>query len=452
MGAVESKRKDKDFSHESLPAELHNLEIFVEEKLHREKPFRAWTTLAMVRAAQARLARQNQDYTYMREKLLSAVMCLDERAAEIIEQLAERTQNPRKTAAEKAKLRELEDDLVFIRQKQTLSISFNVGLAELQRGFLRRADYACKAARLQFNLHGQFFHRLFNDLVLLSIRRARTYDDDTEEFLSLERELQGNILSWLNPTAETPNPRLYLYALRELAVVQIFCNKTEDAMKTLDEMTGYLRDSPHWDARIFNLRARALYRKYRKSPNKSEARSLLDIALEHTESAFEKASGLKAGIQRYKTSGSLLADIQGAAKKNIIETGESLVNYGTVQLFRENPKEAIKSAAVAIELCRFNNPRLLAMGHLVAAEACKHIKEYADAYDHLERAKVLEIQVDHTYVGERRRAIEKELPRYLDLKGCKYSEAEDRIMGWLIERSNGSNVHQIANLEVIERT
>src|SRR6266705_1384358 len=103
----------------------------------------------MVKVAQARLARQNQDYAYMRRKLLASAGDLDRRAREIIQRLTELYAKPFRNRAENVETEELGDDLAFIRQKQTLSISFNVGLAELQRGFLRSADYACQAANLQ---------------------------------------------------------------------------------------------------------------------------------------------------------------------------------------------------------------------------------------------------------------------------------------------------------------
>ncbi|HJP93003.1 MAG TPA: hypothetical protein VJ875_13685 [Pyrinomonadaceae bacterium] len=442
VGAIETKRKrGLDHDYETLKADLQNLERFVETYLH-SGGLVAWTTLATVRAAQARLARQNQKYAYMRRKLLRAVHCLDERAAEIIKRLDELSRKTWNSRPEKVEIQELVDDLVFIRQKLTLSISFNVGLAELQRGFLRSADYACQTANLQFRLHGHLYHKKFNDLVLLSIRRARTSHSDKTMFSSLECELNDKVIRWLEPGNECDNPKLYLYALRELAVIQIHSGDFRAALRTLNKMKA---KHPRWSARISNLRARAYYRGWNLSPRKSRKPKLINNALRSSELSFTQAAGLSDGIQSYEGWRDLLTDIENSANKSLIDTIESLVTYGTVQLFLNNPDEAIKSAEVVIALCQNDNPRLLAMGHLVMAEAQTQKKLYAEADEHLANAKILEKQVDHRYVEDRRRAVEHHLPQYFDVTDLELKDAEKDLFGWYIEhRSRKENPNRIS--------
>jgi len=446
VGAIETKRKrQRDHNYEAIKDDLNNLKTFVEMHLHRPELKRfAWTTLAMVRMAQARLARQNQQYGYMREELLEAAHCLDQRAEEIIRRLSELHREPRKTAKMKAEIEELDDDLVFIRQKQTLSISFNVGLAELQRGFLRSADYACQAATLQFRLHGHFYHRKFNDLVLLSIRRARTPGNDRNEFRLLQAQLK-DILRCLEPSDTSGNPKLYLYALRELAVIQIYRRECDEALKTLEKMEGLQSVGQQWSARIYNLRARACYHGWNLSRQKAENSSLLDQALDFADISFKQAAVLDKGIQSYATWRTLLSRIENSTNKNLIDTIESLVTYATVQLFRQNPQQAIKCARVIIELCGKDNPRLHAMGHLVMAEAQTQEGQHVEAERHLANAKILEKKTDHRYVEDRRRAVERQMPQHLDLTGISFKDAKrEHLMGWYIERrSNKGNLHQI---------
>jgi hypothetical protein len=451
VAAIETKRKrGLDHQYETLAADLQNLEIFVKTHLHRGR-LMAWTTLATVRAAQARLARQNQQYAYMRRKLLRAVHCLDERAAEIIKRLDELNQKTWNSTPEKAEIEELADDLVFIRQKLALSISFNVGLAELQRGFLRSADYACQTANLQFRLHGRLYHKKFNDLVLLSIRRAQTSHSDKTKLSSLERELNDKIIRWLEPANECDNPKLYLYALRELVVIQIHSGDYRAALRTLDRMKA---KHPRWSARISNLRARASYRGWNLSPGKSRKPKLINDALRFSELAFAQAAALSNRIQSYETSRTLLADIENSTNKSLMDTMESLVTYGTVQLFLNNPDEAIKSAQAVIALCHNDNPRLLAMGHLIMAEAQTQKKFYAEANGHLANAKILEKQVDHRYVEDRRRAVEHHLPQYFDVTALEFKDAEKDLLGWYIEhRSGKENLNQIGrDIGIARRT
>lgn len=198
VAAIESRRKISPLN--VLADELKDLEAFVEKNLHKPKEnLPAWTTLAFVQSAQARVARKSQDYSYVQDKLRRVVQCLDERAAEIVEQWSALKRRAHKTSEEKEEIECLVDDLALIRQKQTLSSLFNVGLAALQRGFLRDADNACQAARLPFRLHGQYFHRLFNDLVILSIKRARISRENNIEFQDLKVYLKQDILPFLQP-------------------------------------------------------------------------------------------------------------------------------------------------------------------------------------------------------------------------------------------------------------
>jgi hypothetical protein len=142
----------------------------------------------------------------------------------------------------------------------------------------------------------------------------------------------------------------------------------------------------------------------------------------------------------------LRANIEGSANKSLLDSVESLITYGTVQLFLHNPSEAIKSGRVAFELSVNVNPRLLAMSYLVLAEAYVQKRLYLDAHRHLVSAKSLESQIDHKYVEDRRVAVESLMPEYLDLTGCKsMDEAEDLLLGWYIDRrSTKTNVNKVA--------
>ena len=446
VAAVEIRRRSSRL--DDLLDELHILEAFVERKLHKpNEGLPSWTMLAFVRAAQARVARQGQSYDYVQEKLLSVLQCLDERAAEIIEKLSAFEQPGDRSQVEDERVDGLTDDLVFIRQKQTLSSLFNVGLANLQRGFLRSAEYACYAARLQFRLHGQFFHRLYNELVLLSIRRARTSAENVNELCALKTELEQSILQQLEPKGDAGNPKLYLYALREMAVLQSSCGETKEMLGSLESMVRVGPPSSLWMSRISILRARRCYQQYRMQPP-SEIRDddFLQEALAHSEAAFKYATGLSDGIGSYRDAKSLLAGIERSVNKSLIDTIESLVTYGTVQLFLNNPAEAIKSAEAIVDLSLDDNPRLLAMGHLVLAEAHIQNKHYMEAHRHLVSAKTLESQIDHKYVEDRRRAVEDLMPEYLDLSGAKtLSEAEELLLGWFIDRrSSKRSVNKVA--------
>jgi hypothetical protein len=445
VAAVEIARKSRRL--DTLVAELNDLEAFVELSLHRPDDGRpSWTMLAFVRAAQTRLARQNQEYDYVQERLLSVAQCLDERAAEIIEKLDKLGRPGNKTSEQEAEIEGLTDDLVFIRQKQTLSSLFNVGLVNLQRGFLRTAEYACQSAQFQFRLHGHFFHRLYNELVMISIKRAQMYTDDKEDLRALKKELELNILPKLKPEGSTGNLKLYLYGLREMTVIQSACGETGEMLDTLNTMRRIEHLGPHWISRINMLHARYCYRHWKQSPEGERDDGLLQEALTYSEAAFEDATDLREGIRGYGDAQRLLARIKGSASKSLIDAIESLVTYGTAQLLLNNPSEAIKSAGAVVELSISDNPRLLAMGYLVLAEAYFQKGLKMEAREYLTIAKTLESQIDHKYVEERRRAVEALMPECLDLKGVKKLEdAEDLLMGWFIEnRTRKSSVLKIA--------
>lgn len=450
VAIIESRRKSMHSN--ALLSDLNLLEEFIETNLHNlDDDLPAWTTLAFVRAAQARVARQSQMYSYMREKLLSVVKCLDERVAEIIEKLSALQAPAEKTKEAEADIEKLVDDLVFIRRKQTLSTSFNVGLAELQRGSLRVAAYACQAAQLEFRLHGHLFHRLFNELIMLSIKRAQTSREHKNEFYKLKDILERDILPLLKPKGHAGNPKLYLYGLRELAVIQYYCGDTDEMLTTLKDMGNNVRSSStQWNTRISNLRARAHWRRWVLTADHDKDTALLDNALADTEAAFQQASGLNDCIAGFIDTESLLTGIEGALRKNLPDTIESLITYADVQLGLHQPLEAIKSAAAVIELCEDDNPRLLAMGHLVMAEAHIETGLFIAANQHLAVAKTLERQIDHKYVEGRIRSIEKleSMREVLDLSDCKAKElikAEDLLLGWFIQhRSDMSSINKVA--------
>lgn len=445
VAAVEIRRKSSRL--DALLDELNVLEAFVEHKLHLpEVGLPSWTMLAFVQAAQARVARQSEDYNYVRGKLPSILYCLDKRAAEIIEKLTDLDRRKQRSEEEEEKIEGLTDDLVFIMQKQTLSSLFNVGLADLQRGFLNSAEYACQAARLQFRLHGQPFHRLYNDLLILSIKRARMPTESKDEFCRLRDELEANILPRLKPEDETGNSKLYLYGLREKALIQASCGETEEVLRTLDEMERVGPLSTQWRARINMLRSRSCYQRWVQIPEDGREDGLLREALDHAEAAFKDATGSHMSIKSCRDTKSLLAVIERSVNKNLIDTVESLITFGTVQLFFLNAAEAIKSGDTVVSLSVDGNPRLLAMGHLVQAEAYVQKRAYIEAHKHLASAKTLEVQIDHKYVEDRRRAVENLMPQYLDLSGKNISEAEDLLLGWFIEhRSGKKSINKVAD-------
>ena len=110
-----------------------------------------------------------------------------------------------------------------------------------------------------------------------------------------------------------------------------------------------------------------------------------------------------------------------------------------------NSDEAIKAATVALELSRKNNQRLLAMSHLVLAEANCQNRSFVEAQRHLADAKLLEKQIDHRYVQDRREAVEDLMRDFYDLRGRSFKEAEKDLMGWFIEhRTSKENVTQVA--------
>lgn len=451
VNAVESKRPYARMS--DLADELRLLEVFVDKNLHRpEDGLPAWTTLAFVRNAQARLARKNQPISYVSERLFSMLKLLDCRVAEIIRDLSSLDEKDRKTASEKDKIIELIDDLVFIKQKHAL-YSLNVALAAFQSGFLRTAAIACQNARLGFRLHGHAFHALMNDLLLLSIKRARTTRNDKERFQSLKTDVE-KILARLGSDKER-NPKLYFYALREQTLLQYFCDESSKALLTLKKMERIRPTSSKWRSRIYLLHARVRWRRWTNSASTLRQPEDLAMALEYTEMAFAESSGIDVPIQSYKRITNLLADIRTSREDNLIDTVESLIVYGSVQLSLNNITEAIKSATMVIELSDENNPRLLAMGYLVMAEARLQAGESVMAHQNLVIAKSLEDRIDHKYVKDRRARIEEVIPIDLnlqDLESHEFTKAEDRLLGWFIEnRTSKRSVNKVAEELRIDR-
>lgn len=441
VSQIESKRKSRNLH--VLADELRIIETFTKRYLHRVSDrLPAWTTLAFVEAAQARIARENRDYAFMQDKLLSVDKHLDERAREIVEKLS----SSRLKTVERE---QLTDDLVFIRQKQTLASLFNVGLAAFQRGFLRTAENACRAARLPFRLHGQFFDRLFNDLNLISIERARTRKDDRETFERLKAELDNNILPHLKPTANGGNPRFYLAALRELAVLQYYCAETDDVLETLKTMEDVPARDPQLDSRIGVLRARVYWRRWVDAPEEAKLEADLQQGLIYAIRAFDDASGLEGGISTYTDAKNLRVTLEASVQKSLIDVMESLLIYSSIQLGLRNFAEALKSATTVIELAADENPRLLAMGHLAMAETYIETNRFVTADQHLSKARILERQIDHAYVRDRRIAVEARVSKILDLRGFEkedFAKAQDRLLGWFIEHcTSKASVFAAAN-------
>lgn len=477
VAAIESRRKTSDSG--TLLRELNVLEEFVREKLHQLNAARpdanlpSWTTLAFVLTAQARVARQEEDYTYVRAKLLNVIECLDERVAEIIAKLTAHTErlsalrgldkrtkrNDLEIKELKDAIRRLEDNLVLIRQKHTLTALFNFGLDNLQRGFLDSANHACHAARFLFRLHGHTYHRLFNELLRIAIKRARTSRKKKSVLLSLERELIKEILPHLEPKGTLGNPKLYVYGLRELAVVQRACDKSAEMKATLHKMERITPLGPQWKSRISLLHARAHYVAWQQTAGgvKERRPDQLLTALKYCETAFRHATGGKdGGIEGHADAQSLVDFIKRMGSRNLIDTAESLIAYGTVQLLLKSyfdaagekakiaraVAEALKSAEAVIELSEDDNPRLLAMGHLVEADAYRESSRIVEACRQLEIAKALESRIQHEYVKDRRKAIEEKIPTTLTLNRDDYKhldQARDQVFGWYIENCPDKN-------------
>lgn len=437
VAAIESRRRTEDL--DDLAGDLRILERFISENLHRPPILPAWTTLALVLSAQARLARQAQNYEECQQKLLEELGCLNERSAEIVDHLFESKDD---TKLMERQIEELKDDLIFIRRKQTLSSFFNVGLTAFQRGFLKTANQACQAARLQFRLHGQFFHEVFNDLIILSIKRARTSRGQDKEFQNLKNKLVSDILPRLKPTDGIENPKLYLYGLRELAVLQYYCEETDEMLKTLKLMDELIeRHGPErnqWKCRVSILRARALWRNWVRQQDTSAP----DEALKHAQEAFTAASNLSENISAFPNTTALCSAIERSKKSSRIDTIESLVTYGSIQASAKQFVEAVKSASAVIQLSGEDNPRLCAMGYLVRAEALAENGQIVQAQREVVHACELEARIDHCYVADRRklvaRAIERQLPQpslFLgDMKkGDFKKKGQNRLLGWFIE-------------------
>lgn len=444
VAAVESLRKEGDAN--ELLKVLDALEVFTKDKLHQPKKNRpAWTTLAFIQTAQARIGRQTMTYSFVRGKLFSAMEYLNERAEDLIAEVAE-FQNKKSNLSDE--IERVADDLVFIRQKQTLQISINLGLAALQHGWLRSAEGACKAARLQFRFHGQFFHRLFNELVILSIQRAQTPRAEEGEFQKLKAELEP-IIKELRPIGNRGNPRLYLYGLRELALLRYYCREIDPMLETLKDMEAVQPQSQaaQWILRINTLRARAYWRAWvdRREP---QANVLLHLALACCETALKKV-GLNKKIEAYSNSARLAAGIRQSPHGPLVDLIEMLIMYGSVQLglaqsFPETRlaaiHEAIKSAGAVVRICKNDNPRLHAMGHLVLAECYTDLRQLDVAREHLVWATVLEPKIDHRYVIERREEVAKKLnastSTHLNLDGfesIQFEKAQDLVFEWFVE-------------------
>lgn len=461
---------------EDLLGELRELEEFVRRILHRpnERPEEdqpAWTTLAFVHAAQARVARDSQRYSMMREKLVSVVECLDVRAANIIMQAVKNSGTAALRKANANLLDELTDDLVFVRRKKTLFTSFNVALAELQRGSLGFAAYAAKTSHLEFRLHGHLFHRLYARLLAIAIRRGQLSRDHADELFELEAELDKEILPLLEPSDELGNPKLYLYALRLKAVLQYDDHRYAELLKTLKRMENVLPRTGKWDSRIALLRARTRWREWVTSPSNNASK--LDEALLGVETAFRMATGLKRQVSDFKNIGSLVKAINESRTKSLTDVMEALLSYGDVQIAvgtrhrrNRNPHDvivlgayvqAMKAAGAVIELAGDENPRLTAMGHLVSAESLIARDQFVEANQHLASAKVLEKQIDYQYVADRIRAVERarSVQKFLDLSSCTsglnptkedVKHAQYLIWGWMIEHwTNGHSVGEIAD-------
>jgi tetratricopeptide (TPR) repeat protein len=414
-------------------------------------------TLALVLSAQARLARQSQNYKESQHKLLEEVRCLDRRAAEIVKRLSNKADLEKLS---EAAIEGLKDDLMFIRRKQTLSSFFNVGLAAFQRGFLKTANQACQSARLQFRLHGQFFHGVFNDLILLSIKRARTSRGQQEKFEDLKNDLEQEILPRLNPDSGVGNPKLYFYGLRELAVLLYYCEETDRMIDTLNLMDHLMqkqrRVRNQWKSRVSNQRARAFWRNWVREENGPEPQ----MALKHAQDAFTFASGLKEKISEFHDARTLRTAIERCKRISLIDTIESLVTYGSIQVSAKQFAEAINIANAIIELSRENNPRLWAMGYLIRAEAYTGNGQLVEARQDVEKATELEKRIDHRYVVDRRkfvqRGIEDRSPLEFFFRGLEatdFKKGTYRLLGWFIDTySKKKNTNEVSRALGISRT
>lgn len=458
---VESRRRDPHHrnlkrakSLGNLAQDLELLEGFVEEYLQQpDKNLFAWTTLSFVRAAQARIARQGQEYRLTDHKLLKAIECLDKRAEEI-RVIARRELALQSTDGQSRVIEDLKDDLVSIRRKQTLISFFNVALVAVQRGFLRTANNACQSARLQFRLHGHNYHALFNELIILSIKRARTSRTEVEKFRELRSILRKEIIRHIKPGAGPAgkgNRKLYLYALRELALLHSYRRKIKAMLKVLDLMENSDPSmGEQWRSRIYHQRARACWLKVLETGDAGDFQEACD----HSNTAFKAASGCNRGIEDYGSAGKLSDAIGRSKRTNLIETIESLITYGSIQASAGNFDEAIKSGDAIIEYCDDNNPRLLAMGYLVRAEAYVETNRNIEAKEDVARARILQRRIDHKYVADRMRAIEKRWLNhadYIPLEDLKsddpdmFKKAVARLRGWAIENhTNKKSSNEIA--------
>jgi len=228
-------------------------------------------------------------------------------------------------------------------------------------------------------------------------------------------------------------------------------------LETLDRMDHLMEEhglvQKQWKSRVSNQRARVLWRIWIRQQDSSEPKAALD----HAQDAFEFASGLTDKISDFATPKALSNAIERSKKKSLIDTIESLITYGTIRASAKQFTEAIKSANAVIHLAGEENPRLWAMGYLVRAEAYIGNGQLVEARQDIEKATVLEQQIDHRYVGDRRRLVQRAISPmeffFSELEAKDFDKATYRLLGWFIEtHSRKRNQNEIYKSTGISRS
>jgi tetratricopeptide (TPR) repeat protein len=416
LAALEIRRRQKGLR--LIEEELNELESFCRASgLHRpELP--AWTTLSLISVNYAKIAREQHNYELAKAKFNEATEYLYFRLCEILNDIALLRQRINSSPDEALKCKEeletLNDDLVFIKQKQTLASLFNLGLTSLQRGHLKRALHSCTAARLEFKLHGHYFHQLFNELLLLSIERGLTSPSQQEKFVAIEKKLQELVPLFQPIRRGTGHPKFYRYVLYELSIVQYYCNKMTDAERTLQIIEKLVDINDKWKSRIALVRSHIKRQQWKE---KKQAK-LLDESFQWASHAIEYAN-------------------RGGATEN---EADAWLAKGRVYVYRHELTEARESAETALTLLNdIDNPKLKAMAYLVLARVClvQYNWEQADMW--LSKVNQLKPQVDHSYVIDKYDDLHRELNEFFKnfiiktgRKTYNLFHEQEKMLGWMI--------------------
>lgn len=285
------------------------------------------------------------------------------------------------------------DDLYFTTRRIAMCIGLGFGWLHLTRGNLERADHALITARAFLARSPDPIVSSFIELLYGSMRRCKDGYDQKNAITSLNRAREA---------FENRHPRYHAYACLELALSLTLTRDYDGALALLDTAEEYAQEQQSefkWLINIHIRRSRIRRRLRDFQQALTEAKTAIEMA-ERGETILPRADAYIA---------------HGEARFYSTEEGERSSTTGYIKA-REDFEAALKLVTEEnyFETQTTLNPKIASVCELRIAQCYAREGNQIEAQGHFEKWKKWEPTVEHQWVRELAKVVERDIEELKD--------------------------------------